>query len=87
VFHMRVYTTQLSGFTTQLSALLACYERMLSLSRRDKTTVAQQFIAGITRIRQVQSRRTAEGSWPMKRRRVFSRACGTDSEGAPPSQQ
>ena len=50
---------------------------LLFLSRRDKTTVAQQFIAGIARIGHASPGGTAEGSWPMKQRGIFSRAYGT----------
>jgi len=41
--------------------LETCTRGLLSLSRRDKTTVAQQFIAGIARITQLSPGGTAEG--------------------------
>src|SRR6185369_7763685 len=47
--------------STAVFQLLACMRDLLSLSRRDKTTVAQQFIAGIERIRQLSPGGTAEG--------------------------
>jgi hypothetical protein len=63
--------------------LLTCTRGLLSLSGRDKTKVAQQFIAGIARIRAFSSGGTAARFLTDKLRGIFSRADGTHSAGTP----
>jgi len=58
---------------TRCIALLTC-----TLVPEGQTRIAQQFIAGITRMRHLSPGGTAEGILPTRWKHIFSRAYGTD---------